>query len=186
MTRVRVVLYRLFLADVWGFDVLRNLCAPVKSIGRNVGIHPRVCLDRNRYMGPPEIELADNVSLHEDNYIAGKVRIGRGTAISASCIIDGGGAGITIGADCVIAQRAQIRAVSHNYQRKDVTIRAQGFFEQPVVIGNDVWIGTNVVVMPGVTIGDGAVVGANAVVTQSVDAYAVVAGVPARKIGKRE
>lgn len=56
---------------------------------------------------------------------------------------------------------------------------------KPVVIGNDVWIGANAVIMPGVKIGDGAIVGANAVVTKDVDSYAVVGGVPARVIKYR-
>lgn len=54
-----------------------------------------------------------------------------------------------------------------------------------VTIGNDVWIGECVYVMPGVTIGDGAVVGAHAVVTKNVEPYSVVAGVPAKEIKKR-
>ena len=51
---------------------------------------------------------------------------------------------------------------------------------KPVVIGNDVWIGLNAVIMDGVTIGDGAVVGAGAIVTKDVPPYAVVLGIPAR------
>lgn len=54
-----------------------------------------------------------------------------------------------------------------------------------VVIGNDVWIGANAVIMPGITIGDGAIIGAGAVVTKDVDAYSVVGGVPARHIKYR-
>lgn len=55
----------------------------------------------------------------------------------------------------------------------------------PVVIGNDVWIGANVVIMPGIHIGDGAIIGAGAVVTKNVEPYAIVGGVPARLIGYR-
>lgn len=54
-----------------------------------------------------------------------------------------------------------------------------------VTLGHDVWLGHNVTVMPGVTIGNGAVVGSAAVVTQDVEPYSVVAGVPARKIRMR-
>lgn len=54
-----------------------------------------------------------------------------------------------------------------------------------IVIGNDVWIGYEALVLSGVTIGDGAVIGARAVVTKDVAPYAVVGGVPAKEIKKR-
>lgn len=54
-----------------------------------------------------------------------------------------------------------------------------------VVIGNDVWIGECVYVMPGVTIGDGAVIGTHAVVTSDVEPFSIVAGVPAKVLRKR-
>jgi acetyltransferase-like isoleucine patch superfamily enzyme len=58
------------------------------------------------------------------------------------------------------------------------------FVDEPekciVRIGNDVWIGNNVTIMDGLTVGDGAVIGTGAVVTQDVDPYAIVAGVPAK------
>lgn len=53
------------------------------------------------------------------------------------------------------------------------------------VIGNDVWFGTNAVIMPGVTIGDGAIIGAYAVVTKDVEPYTIVAGNPARFVRQR-
>lgn len=54
-----------------------------------------------------------------------------------------------------------------------------------IVIGNDVWIGYEAVILSGVTIGDGAVIGGRAVVTKDVPPYTVVGGVPARPIKKR-
>ena len=53
------------------------------------------------------------------------------------------------------------------------------------IIGNDVWIGQNAVILPGVRIGDGAIIGANSVVGSDVDPYTIVAGNPARLIRKR-
>ena len=54
-----------------------------------------------------------------------------------------------------------------------------------IVIGNDVWIGYEAVILAGVTIGDGAVIGARAVVTKDIPPYTIVGGVPARPIRKR-
>jgi acetyltransferase-like isoleucine patch superfamily enzyme len=53
------------------------------------------------------------------------------------------------------------------------------------LIGNDVWIGVNAVILSGLKIGDGAVIGAGAVVTKDVAPYAIVGGVPAKAIGSR-
>ena len=54
-----------------------------------------------------------------------------------------------------------------------------------IVVGNDVWIGYEAVVMAGVTIGDGAIIGSRAVVTKDVPPYTIVGGVPAQAIRKR-
>ena len=54
-----------------------------------------------------------------------------------------------------------------------------------IIIGNDVWIGYEAVILSGVTIGDGAIVGTRAVVTKDVPSYTIVGGVPAKPIRKR-
>lgn len=54
-----------------------------------------------------------------------------------------------------------------------------------IIVGNDVWIGCDAVIMAGVTIGDGAIIGTRAVVTKDVEPYSIVGGVPAREIRKR-
>ncbi len=58
-------------------------------------------------------------------------------------------------------------------------------FKGDTVVGNDVWIGAGVTVMPGVHIGDGAIIAAHSVVTKDVAPYAIVGGNPARLIRKR-
>ena len=60
-------------------------------------------------------------------------------------------------------------------------IKTQG----DIIIGNDVWIGYEALIMSGVTIGDGAIIGARAVVTKDVPPYTIVAGVPAKPIRRR-
>ena len=58
-------------------------------------------------------------------------------------------------------------------------------FKGNTVIGNDVWIGQNAVILPGVNIGDGAIIGANSVVGSNISPYTIVAGNPAKVIRKR-
>jgi len=58
-------------------------------------------------------------------------------------------------------------------------------YNKSVVIGNDVWIGCNVVIIDGVAVGDGAVIAANSVVSKDVEPYAIVGGLPAKLISKR-
>ena len=63
----------------------------------------------------------------------------------------------------------------------------QGFDkEKEVIIGNDVWIGANVIILPGVKIGDGAIIGAGSVVTKDVEEYSIVAGNPAKVVKRRK
>jgi phosphonate metabolism protein (transferase hexapeptide repeat family) len=107
-----------------------------------------------------------------------------------------------IGRFCAIAAQVRIGAPNHPLDRPSqhrftycpeyYTATAQrdhGFFQQRradrVLIGNDVWIGHAVIVMPGVKVGDGAVLAAGAVVTRDVAPYTIVGGVPARQIRER-
>lgn len=68
---------------------------------------------------------------------------------------------------------------------KDAMKGKQYPYKGDTVIGNDVWIGFEAVIMPGVKIGDGAIIGAKSVVTKNVEPYSIVAGNPAKEIKKR-
>lgn len=92
---------------------------------------------------------------------------------------------IIIGDNALVGPFVVLNSGRHNYADSTQLIRDQGHTCEPISIGDDVWLGAHVVVMRGVTIGKGAVVGAGAVVTRSVEPYTVVAGVPARQIGRR-
>jgi acetyltransferase-like isoleucine patch superfamily enzyme len=65
--------------------------------------------------------------------------------------------------------------------RRDETVKEIN----PVIIGNDVWIGHRAIIVGGVTVGDGAIIASGAVVTKDVEPYAIVGGVPARVLKKR-
>ena len=76
---------------------------------------------------------------------------------------------------------------NHNFSRTDIPMNQQGNSPaRPIVIGDDVWIGANVIILPGVSIGKGCVIGAGSVVTKSVPEYSVVAGNPAKIIKNRK
>ncbi|MGC4108472.1 MAG: sugar O-acetyltransferase [Thermomicrobiales bacterium] len=88
------------------------------------------------------------------------------------------GAPIVIGDDVLIGPKVGFYTSNHAL---DPDERAAGAcWARPITIGNAVWIGANVSVLPGVTIGDGAVIGAGSVVTKDVPARSVAAGNPAR------
>lgn len=112
------------------------------------------------------------------------------------------GDSLRIGKFCSIACGAKFLFASANHTQTSVsTYPFPIFFEEwdldigdvmsawdhkgDIVIGNDVWIGYEAVVMAGVTIGNGAIIGARAVVTKDVPPYTIVGGVPAREIRRR-
>jgi acetyltransferase-like isoleucine patch superfamily enzyme len=92
---------------------------------------------------------------------------------------------ITIGENVIIGPRVSMHAENHRFQDADLAIKEQGVAWDPIVIEDNCWIGSDVVILGGVSIGRGAVVGAGSVLTKPVAAGDVVAGVPARVIGHR-
>ena len=93
---------------------------------------------------------------------------------------------VSIGRECVIADRVMLIDFDHGVVEVDRPVRLQGIYKRDVHVGNNVWIGYGACILRGVTVGDNAVIGTNAVVTRDVPENAVVAGVPARVIRMRE
>jgi acetyltransferase-like isoleucine patch superfamily enzyme len=93
---------------------------------------------------------------------------------------------ISIGRECVIADRVMFIDFDHRIEDVEQAIRKQGLYSKPVRVGNNVWIGYGACILRGVTIGDNAVIGTNAVVTKDVPPNAVVGGVPARVLRMRD
>lgn len=108
-------------------------------------------------------------------YSGGRLEIGPRTWIHYGCSI-AAHESIRIGADCHIGPYTNI--IDNAYH--DIEDHLATPPSLPVIIGDNVWIGTRVIILPGVTIGDRAVIGAGAVVTKDVPSRSVAAGNPAR------
>src|ERR1051325_4242232 len=133
------------------------------------------------------IERGTLVNLGDPHNGYGTLDVGEGTWIGQYDNIRlSGGTSIRIGSRCLISQFCTIVSSNHDV-RRGVRIADAKPAESPrdVTIGDDVWLGAGVIVLPGVTIADGAVIGAGSVVTESVAAYEIRAGNPARTIGTR-
>lgn len=137
------------------------------------------------------IVIEDNVVI--DSFVkfkpaggCGDVVIGRGTVINSGCVFYTGH-GIRIGAHVLIAANCTFAPTNHEFADSDRLIRSQGF--QPsrggIVVGDDVWIGANTVLVDGASVGSGSVIGAASLVRGALPAYCVAMGVPARVRGWR-
>lgn len=108
-----------------------------------------------------------------------RITIGRGSVINRGVVLDGRFP-LTIGENVSISIGSVILTLEHDLQASDFA--AVG---GPVAIGDRAFLGSRAVVLPGVTIGAGAAVAAGAVVTNDVEPYTIVGGVPAKAIGSR-
>lgn len=117
---------------------------------------------------------------------AGDVFIGPHTVINSGCVLYTGN-GIRMGAGVAIAANCTFAPVNHEYKRRDIPIRSQGFRPSKggIVIGDDVWIGANCVFLDGTVIGDGCVIAAGSIVRGTLEAYTVYGGSPLVKLGER-
>ena len=115
-----------------------------------------------------------------------RISIGAGTFVNFECLMLDV-APITIGAACQLATRVQLLTATHPIDPEPRRIGWES--GEPIVIGDNVWLGGGAIVCPNVTIGDDTVVGAGAVVTRDMPAGVVAGGVPARvirEIGDRD
>jgi acetyltransferase-like isoleucine patch superfamily enzyme len=153
-------------------------------LGRGVHIDKNVDLMRF----PKNIYIQQNAMLKEGSKLCAcnaqaQIRIGANTTFGYYSFLFASSS-IQIGDNCLIAPFVYLVDTDHDIKR-DQLINSQANISAPIVIGNDVWIGTGAKILKGVTIGDGAVIAAGAVVKESVDAYAIVGGIPAKKISER-
>jgi maltose O-acetyltransferase len=164
-----------FLRRIW-FDGLLFVC------NRIVGHLPSHALRKFFYRSVMKIEIG------ERSYIfcrarfdtRGEFRMGSHSTINEECRLDNRG-GITIGDNVSISPQVCILTADHDPQSPTFAGR-----QRPVRIDDHAFIGTRAIILPGITIGRGAVVAAGAVVTREVAPLAIVAGSPAKEIGRRD
>ena len=113
------------------------------------------------------------------------IHIGDNTYINGAELLTTDDTNIDIGDNCLISYNVVIRTDMHNYSNLLIPIIEQGNSSESIKIGNNVWIGYGVYIMPGVNIGDNSIIGAHAVVTKSIPPNSVAVGVPARVIKER-
>lgn len=130
-----------------------------------IGVHVQVLHDSWLIAHPGDtLAIEDDVFISQHCTVSGSVRIGRGTLLGGFVtVIDG----------------------NHRFDDPGRPIREQGGEQRAIDIGEDVWIGTNAVILQGVRIGDGAVIAANATVTKDIPPGAVAGGTPARVLRQR-
>lgn len=164
-----------------------NLASNIKSI---LSLF-RKELNRKRRINFLERE---NIFVHPDSYLGSHTEIGYGTCINDPIYIASSvSAPVFIGKYCALAHNIMIRPSNHhtgfvNLQNKiQNRIKFQSFtkVKGPVQIGNNVWLGDNVIILSGVSIGDRAVLGARSIVTKDIPAYSIAVGNPAKVIKTR-
>jgi acetyltransferase-like isoleucine patch superfamily enzyme len=157
-----------------------RLLAPLYQYrGRGSKIYPSVRMDTPPYRS---FRLGRHSVIESYcciNNAVGDITIGHHTRIGIHNTIIGP---VSIGSHVNLAQGIVVTALNHQFLDASKRIDQQGITTRAVVIGDDVWIGANAVVLPGVTVGSHSVVAAGAVVTKDVPPHTVVGGVPAKVI----
>lgn len=169
---------------VWCTSYMKWRLLGLKGPAFGFGI-PRIWR-RARIVNPSGIQLHEHTKLRAYSVVlsdAGRIEIGAHTGIGDYSIVSSVES-VSIGERVMIASGCHINDANHDISGTG-SMQSAPLKSEPIVIEDDVWIGANAVVTAGVRIGRGAVVAAGAVVTRSVAPLEIVAGVPAKAIGRR-
>jgi acetyltransferase-like isoleucine patch superfamily enzyme len=128
----------------------------------------------------PWIGHGTKIRAHE-----GEVSIGAKSVLGQECTISAY-QHISIGRECIIADRAMLIDFDHGVVEVERPIRMQGIYKRDVRVGHNCWIGYGACILRGSTVGDNCVIGTNTVVTKALPSNAVAAGAPARVLRSRD
>ena len=169
---------RSFKIRIYGFIMKQYL----SSCGKKCRMHYP-----SRIWDGYNISIGDNFSSMGNLYLygnGGKIIIGDNASINTNVIFGSSYSSITIGNNVLIGPNVVFRASNHNIE-KGKLIRDQKHSGAPIIVHDDVWIGSNAVILPGVVLEKGCVIAAGAIVTKNVKKENVVGGVPAKIISIR-
>jgi acetyltransferase-like isoleucine patch superfamily enzyme len=152
-----------------------GLCFVCPGVKFEIGPNATVKLGRWSWIGH-----GCKVRVHE-----GELEIGAKTVFGQECTISAF-QHISIGRECIVADRVMIIDFDHGVVEVERPIREQGIYKRDVNIGHNVWIGYGACFLRGVTVGDNSIVGTSSVVTCDVPENAVVGGIPAKVIRLRD
>ena len=155
--------------------VTDGLCFVCPGVKFEIGRDAQVQLGRWSWLGD-----GCKIRAHE-----GVISIGAKSVLGQECTLSCY-QHISIGRDCIIADRTMMIDFDHGTAEVERPIREQGIYKRDVSVGHNVWIGYGACILRGVTVGDNAVIGTSAVVTRDVPADAVVGGVPAQLLRMRK
>jgi acetyltransferase-like isoleucine patch superfamily enzyme len=155
--------------------VLHDLRAAGASLGEDVFVAATAAVYCD------DLVLGDRSYVAAGAYLTGSLVFGTDCSVNPYAVVRGE---IRLGNGVRIGAHTSILGFNH-HMAPDRPIFQQGVFSKGIVIGDDVWIGSNATILDGVTIGDHVIVAAAAVVTKDVEDWAVVAGNPARVLRSR-
>lgn len=138
-------------------------------------------------LGGENIKIGDNFRSMSHGYLYGndgEIIIGNNLSLNTNVQIGSAGGKIHIGDNVLIGPNVVLRAADHGLSRANL-INKQPHVGGVITVEDDVWIGSNSVILKDVRLGRGCVVAAGAVVTKDVEPYTIVGGVPAKKISER-
>lgn len=128
--------------------------------------------------------VGSNVNVEKGAVFSRYASLGNNSGIGIGCVLHGP---VHIGNDVMMGPNCTIYTRNHEFSDTNIPMDQQGFQEEKeVIIGNDVWLGGQVIILPGVPIQDHSIIGAGAVVTKDVPEWSIVAGNPAKIMKSRK
>jgi len=167
-------LLHLWMEEYLGF-ITRSLPGPEGVFTRRL-VYRRLC----KKLGTSSLIYSGVYLTHTYS-----LEIGNNFSINSGALVDARG-GIKIGNHVMVGPHSVIVSSRHQFEQTDVPMTSLDHVMQPVVIGDDVWIGAQAFIKGGITIGKGSVVSAGAKVMDDVQEYSIVAGIPAQIVANRK